>query len=212
MYSTFEKYFKNVKNPDINIIMIMIEKGANDWNYGLNGACKGGHLELIDFMIKRGATSWNLGLWGACEGGHLEIAKLMIEKGANALDRGLFFGCKKGHLEIVKLMTENGADIHNSYSNYDAVKTARNKEYLHIIEYLVPKLHKYNTSCFDVLTFTENLLIYKFYLKNKGALDLKRYKKLVCFQCPVYYLMINKESSKLSSLPMDLIRHLKTFM
>ena len=26
----------------------MISKGANDWNYGLNGACKGGHKEIVE--------------------------------------------------------------------------------------------------------------------------------------------------------------------
>ena len=51
----------------------MISKGANNWNYGLKGACKGGHKEIVNYMISKGANNWNNGLYGACKGGHIEI-------------------------------------------------------------------------------------------------------------------------------------------
>ena len=35
----------------------MIEKGANDWNYGLWGACMGGNMKIIKLMIEKGAIS-----------------------------------------------------------------------------------------------------------------------------------------------------------
>ena len=60
----------------------MIEKGANDWNGGLIGACFRGHMDLVKFMIEKGANDWDNGLYYACIYGHFEIAKLMIEKGA----------------------------------------------------------------------------------------------------------------------------------
>ncbi len=62
----------------------MIEKGANYWNGGLYGACKGGHESLIKLMIEKGANDWNSGLNNACRGGNecIGIVKLMIEKGA----------------------------------------------------------------------------------------------------------------------------------
>jgi hypothetical protein len=34
----------------------MIEKGANDWNWGLRYACQSGHRKLASLMIKKGAT------------------------------------------------------------------------------------------------------------------------------------------------------------
>ena len=37
----------------------MIEKGANNWNSGLNGACQGGRLEIVNLMIKKGADNCN---------------------------------------------------------------------------------------------------------------------------------------------------------
>ena len=45
-------------------------------NSGLHGACRGGHLELVNLMISRGARDWNYGLHYACHGGHLELANL----------------------------------------------------------------------------------------------------------------------------------------
>ena len=35
----------------------MIEKGADDWDGGLEGACYGGNRELADYMIEKGATN-----------------------------------------------------------------------------------------------------------------------------------------------------------
>jgi hypothetical protein len=55
--------------------------GANP-DYGLCGACYGGHKELALLMIEKGATNMNAGLEMACIGGHKELATLMIEKGA----------------------------------------------------------------------------------------------------------------------------------
>ena len=49
---------------------------------GLAGACLGGHLELVKLMIEKRANDWNWGLKKACQGGHIELVKLMLEKGA----------------------------------------------------------------------------------------------------------------------------------
>ena len=70
---------------DLERIHDVIDKGADDWNWGLHGACNGGHLEIVNLMIARGATDWVWGLRYACEGGHLEIVNLMIDKGATDL-------------------------------------------------------------------------------------------------------------------------------
>ncbi len=70
------------------VVQLMIEKGAEVWNWGLSGACKGGHMEIVKLMIEKGATDWNRGLYDACEGGHIEIVKLMIEKGATDVESG----------------------------------------------------------------------------------------------------------------------------
>ena len=32
-----------------------------NWNWGLVGACRGGHMDLAQLMIEQGATNWDLG-------------------------------------------------------------------------------------------------------------------------------------------------------
>ena len=44
------------RKGDKNKILELIEKGANDWNFGLRGACFRGHKEIILMMIEKGAT------------------------------------------------------------------------------------------------------------------------------------------------------------
>jgi len=41
-------------------------------------------MKLAELMIAKGANNWDLGLQGACYGGHTELAELMIAKGANS--------------------------------------------------------------------------------------------------------------------------------
>ena len=48
---------KALECNNINIIRLMIEKGANNWNNGLYYACKGGHMEIVKLMIERGADN-----------------------------------------------------------------------------------------------------------------------------------------------------------
>jgi Ankyrin repeat len=39
-------------------------------------------IEIVNLLIEKGADDLNLGLYGACLEGHIEIVKLLIEKGA----------------------------------------------------------------------------------------------------------------------------------
>jgi len=93
----------------MEIVRLMISKGANDWNRGLFGACYRGHMNIVQFMIEKRAKDWNLGLYGACRGGHMNIVHLMIKKGATHWNWGLSRACKGGHIEIIELMIEKGA-------------------------------------------------------------------------------------------------------
>ena len=65
----------------MNIIKLIIEKGV-DLEYGLYGACKSGHMNIINLMIEKGASDWNWGLSNACQGSDIDIVKFLIEKGA----------------------------------------------------------------------------------------------------------------------------------
>ncbi len=95
------------------IIKLMIKKGANKWNWGLHAACLCCHIDIVKLMIEKGANNWNVGLEGACSSGNESLVKLMIEKGANGWNWGLCNACFCGHIYIVKLMIEKGANDWN---------------------------------------------------------------------------------------------------
>ena len=97
----------------LHLVNSMIEKGAIRWNEGLEGACQSGYPHLVNFMIEKGATDFNSGLASACRGGHLRLVNLMIEKGATDWNWGLRSACYCGHLHLANLMIEKGA-IHCS--------------------------------------------------------------------------------------------------
>jgi len=81
----------------------------------LKYCCLGGNKELVQLMIQKGATQWNDGLIGACEGGHLEIVQYLIEKACKeykfdwnkALEYAEFIFPNK---DIIDLLIDNGAD------------------------------------------------------------------------------------------------------
>ena len=70
---------------NIEIVELIINKGAHDWDMALFCACRGGHVPVIDLLITKGASQWNWGLRGACHAKRLDIIKMMILKGANNL-------------------------------------------------------------------------------------------------------------------------------
>lgn len=104
----------------IDIVRKMISKGANDWNEALCCACEGGHLELAQMMIDKGADV-NYGLQGACFSNHLELIQMMIDNGANKWNKGLLCACAGGHNEIVQMMIDKGAtSVEHGVSTWDS--------------------------------------------------------------------------------------------
>lgn len=83
----------------MNIVLLMIEKGATEWNEGLVHACKGGHYQLVLLMIKKGADAWSYGLHNTEDP---SIALLMIEKGAD-INRNNVRLSQSGIIRLIKL-------------------------------------------------------------------------------------------------------------
>ncbi len=73
--------------------------GQYNWNFGLFDACRGGHLNIVGLMISKGANNWNRGLYDACRGGHLNIVELLISKGANDWNLGIIRCMSRWSLE-----------------------------------------------------------------------------------------------------------------
>jgi ankyrin repeat protein len=119
------------RGGNMEIVKLMIEKGATDFDWGMKNAANGGNMEIVKLMIEKGATDFDWGMYYASEGGHMEIVKLMIEKGSTDFDWGMRYAAYGGNMEIVKLMIEKGAEDFNF-----AMKFAAEGGHMDIIEYL----------------------------------------------------------------------------
>jgi len=92
----------------MNIVTLMIEKGANNWNTGMVSACLGEHMDIVKLMIQKGANNWNDGMVSACRTGYIDIVKFMIQKGADDWNDGMIQACWAGYIDIVKFMIQKG--------------------------------------------------------------------------------------------------------
>ena len=101
----WRKYLSNLSKTDvIEDKLDIINKYINSPNHGMYEAAKKGHMDIVKLMIEKGATLRNAGLRGAAKGGHIDVVKYLIEKGANDLNNGLFYAAKGGHIDIVEFL------------------------------------------------------------------------------------------------------------
>jgi hypothetical protein len=101
----------------MDIVQLMIAKGASNWNHGLSNACHSGHMDIVQLMIAKGTSNWNRGLTFACYDGHMDIVQLMIDKGASNWNSGLSSACANSHMDIVQLMIAKGATTCSTCDN-----------------------------------------------------------------------------------------------
>lgn len=71
-----------------------------------------GRIDYVLFLVQKGATDWDNGLYGACRGGHVNLVKLMIKYGATNFDEGLY-ECANSpgykNTDICNILVANGA-------------------------------------------------------------------------------------------------------
>jgi Ankyrin repeats (3 copies) len=119
------------RGGNMEIIKLMIEKGATYFNWGMSYAAIGGHMEIVKLMIEKGGTDFDTTMNNAAKGGHMEIVKLMIEKGATNFNWTMINASEGGHMEIVKFMIKKGATDFNS-----AMRYAAHRGHTEIVDYL----------------------------------------------------------------------------
>ena len=194
-------------HPDL--ANLMIEKGADDWNWGLACACEGGHPDLVKLMLSKGANDWDAGMFNACLGGHLDMVNLMISKGANNWDEGMFNACLGGHLDMVNFMISKGAN-NWSYSMYACVGLLNNPRTIKCAKLMISK----GAGAYECLHNAEDAFLYKLYCQHHANHDVVRLHKLIREQDPLYTLMIHNhdELVPVNTLPMDLLRYCKSFL
>jgi len=69
-------------------------------NNGLNGACAGGHINIIELLLNKGARFYEWGLSGATDSYNVPIIKMMIELGATELENTITKTITKNDTEL----------------------------------------------------------------------------------------------------------------
>jgi ankyrin repeat protein len=96
-------YLSNVCiTGDMDLVKMALKNKKNHPDLGC--ACLGGNIDVVRLMIDLGAKNYDHGLCGACEGGHINIVKMMIYLGAKDLHEGFATACIHGHTAVVELL------------------------------------------------------------------------------------------------------------
>jgi len=128
-----ERFAKAVSAGDIDMVRLLIKKGANinvkdrKGVTALMEATGKGYIDIARLLIEKGAdvnAKSDEGLTSLMDvsfKGNVEMVKLLIERGAdvNAKENGgrtaLIHTSAKGNIEIVKLLIEKGANTDGAY-------------------------------------------------------------------------------------------------
>lgn len=178
---------------NLDIVKILVNKGAHNLDSGLINACLKGNIEIVKYMTHKGALASGNGniFYSACIGGNMEIINYMIENGFNNLalwDLGLCGACQGGHMDIINHMIEKGANNWNEAlsaavkpgvnmisSIYKSEGAARLLKQLEIIKYIIQKgALNFNTGdglCLYCACYGGDIDFVKFLIKNINVND-----------------------------------------
>lgn len=116
------------KNRVKNVKIACYERCSNV-SYGLYAACKAGHITIVCYIVKKFVCDYELGLLGASKGGHIKILEAMLILGAKMIGRAFYNVCKYGHKHMVEFFKNKNVSNHNNClyiahynSHFDVVK------------------------------------------------------------------------------------------
>ena len=99
------------------IVLLMLQQGANNFSHSMVAAAYNGHEDIVRFMLFKGATDYNTGLTSAASGGYESIVRLMLELGANNFNTAIDRAALRGHQNIVELIWERMNSHHLNFLN-----------------------------------------------------------------------------------------------
>ena len=76
------------------------------YNYAMFAAAYGGYLDIVNLMIDKGAADFNMAMCLAAGKGYLDIVKCLIEKGATWFNGAMYYAADEGHTEIVEYLEQ----------------------------------------------------------------------------------------------------------
>lgn len=93
-----------------DIVKLLIEYGANNYNGALYQAAAKGYVDIITDLINAGANDFNIALLKAAAGGHLDVAELMIKHGADNIEMAISRALEANNTDIVKLLMKSAGN------------------------------------------------------------------------------------------------------
>lgn len=103
---------------NLKLIKLLTQNEPNvNWEYGLVGACTGGHYELANYIIgigQCGGYSLDWPFVCACEGGYVELVNLLMHHGANNWNGGIHQAYKNDHFTVIYLILSKGGKLAQS--------------------------------------------------------------------------------------------------
>lgn len=121
-----------VEGGDLNLVKMIIEKGAVNFNSALVKAARSGHLNIVKYLLeeKKVKNEYYDPLIDAAQFGYLDIVKYLVKKGHNVDIQSYFnrttaleLTSKNNHTDVVKYLLDQGADRNNFItSNLNTVK------------------------------------------------------------------------------------------
>lgn len=117
-------------NGHSEIVNMMLDCGATDYNRSLVNAAQFGHEHIVRLMIEKGANRYDRAMAQAAFGGHKNMVNLMLRYGATAYNKALMNAIVCNHIDIVELMLKIAPKI-----NYNkALAQAHNEEIKNLIK------------------------------------------------------------------------------
>ena len=116
----------------LNIVKMMMDLDANDYNNTMCFAAMDAHMDMIRLMLEKGANNYNETMRVAAQFGRIEVVNLMLEKGANNYDETMKEAALYGYIRIVRKMLQSGATNYN-----DCMAGAACTGYMRIIKLMI---------------------------------------------------------------------------
>jgi hypothetical protein len=160
----------------LDLVKFYLEKVAKINILHIGYAYKSGNKEIINLLEQLYKHNYEWALNGACLGGHIDLIKLCIEKGARNFNSCFYCLYIKGHIELVKIFM-NKINLYEYFGkNLKIFKLLENKLGLNRELYWSINYNNYNISKYLIKKkgiTSENRNYYKKYMKK-----LDKYNKL----------------------------------
>lgn len=131
------------RRGDLKIVRDLVEnKGVNNWNDAMFGACEGGHIHIVEYINEKiendDEVDWDLCLYIACDEDHSDIVDFLVnQKSINNWGEGLLGAASGGHLKWVRYMEQKGIDDDDVWN--EAFRDACVEGHLHVVQYIMDK-------------------------------------------------------------------------